>query len=76
MSLYKKEGCEILMGGASTLDVELLEAVPAGIPAQAAGQRYRAAVPKGIESMGETVTTALAELHWHPTYPFVSSLTG
>lgn len=78
ISLFKKEGCEILMGSTSTPDLSNFwkQSLQQGFNPKLLANGIALLFPKGVESIGDIITNGLAEAHWHNTYPWKSSLNG
>ena len=77
---FKQAGCELLVGNCIPPDWTNFwkQAIQQGLGAQMKIVLATKATlfPQSIEALGDVGNGLVKELWWHPTYPWVSSLTG
>jgi branched-chain amino acid transport system substrate-binding protein len=78
ISLFKKEGCELVAGTMSPPDMItfLNQAAQQGLAPKVATIERASLFPSVMEATGTTGYGITNGSWWHPTYPFKSSLTG
>jgi branched-chain amino acid transport system substrate-binding protein len=78
ISLFKKEGCELVAGTMSPPDMItfLNQAAQQGLAPTFATIERASLFPSVMEATGTTGYGITNGSWWHPTYPFKSSLTG
>jgi branched-chain amino acid transport system substrate-binding protein len=78
ISLFKKEGCELVAGTMSPPDMItfLNQAAQQGLAPVIATIERASLFPSVMEATGSTGYGITNGSWWHPTYPFTSSLTG
>jgi len=78
ISEFKKSKCEIAVGSTPAADFINFwsQAVRQGFRPQAMTIGSALAFPEAAEAIGDIVIGCSSELSWHPSWPFLSSLTG
>jgi branched-chain amino acid transport system substrate-binding protein len=79
ISRFKKDGCEVLFILATPPDFANFwkQSLQQGFKPKIAVVAKAVLFPSGIDSLGATIGQGLCvEAWWHPTFPYVSALTG
>ena len=79
ISLFKKEGCEVLTGASTTPDFTNFwkQSLQQGFHPPVASQALALGFPQAAEAIGPSVYGLIGpDGSWHPTFPFTDSVTG
>ncbi len=79
ISLFKKEGCEVLTGASTTPDFTNFwkQSLQQGFKPPVASQALALGFPQAAEAIGPSVYGLIGpDGSWHPTFPFTDSVTG
>jgi branched-chain amino acid transport system substrate-binding protein len=79
ISLFKKEGCEVLTGASFTPDFTNFwkQSLQQGFKPPVASQALALGFPQAAEAIGPSVYGLIGpDGSWHPTFPFTDSVTG
>lgn len=78
ISLFKKEGCEVLGGAMTTPDFTNFwkQSLQQGFKPKVGSMGLALGFPQAAEAIGPAVYGLLVEGSWHRTFPFTDTLTG
>ena len=78
ISEFKKAGCDVICGNANPPDWTNFwkQAVQQGLRPKCVSVGKALLFPQTVEAIGAVAYGSLAEVGWHPTWPFKDTLTG
>jgi branched-chain amino acid transport system substrate-binding protein len=78
LSLYKKEGCELLVGVPTPPDFSNFwkQALQQDFHPKISTQARAMLFPQGVEALGDLGDGQTVECWFHPTFPYTSTVTG